>query len=222
MAKSTKKLKSRLIPSGSLSKKISKWEREYGTDANIAYEEFTKIYGTGEKGGRKINNISKLKPGKVYFLNYNHKFQKALEKDGSFHDSHPLFLMVKKYKAKTGNLVMMGLNLGYLPPYVRQELLKSIYSKWKAKYDEEGTTGKNVHITSGNNFYHVLSQLMKKFEHDAFKFAIRSYICDMQHIQSCRMVAFADWTKVSLMNMNEIVGMFPEEVYEQYQIARWG
>lgn len=195
---------------GSLTRRIEKWKKENGAVSSAASEAFFTKYGRPvyhtKKSrkrlvGRRMGGLSKLQIGKIYTFEY---LDPISLKNGEPFDPKPNVLFVKSFKASTtGNTILMGINLNYLEPYVRQDLLKTIYYKWRQKYQKDGST-ENINIFSGNTFYKIVeSMLLRKSYAKYYKNSIKMYIWD--RCESVRRVNYADWVLVSIGDFSQRV-----------------
>lgn len=195
---------------GSLTRRIEKWKKENGAISSAASEAFFIKYGRpvyhSKKSrkkifGRKMGVLSKLQIGKIYTFEY---LDPISLKNGEPFDPKPNVLFVKSFKASTtGNTILMGINLNYLEPYVRQDLLKTIYYKWRQKYQKDGST-ENIKIFSGNTFYKIVeSMLLRKSYAKYYKNSIKMYVWN--RCENVRRVNYADWVLVSIGDFSQRV-----------------
>lgn len=67
-------------------------------------------------------SVTKPIPGKMYTFIYDAKYKDTLP----YWDKYPLIIYLGNWSAKNGNRLMQGLNLHYIPPRARQEMLEDL------------------------------------------------------------------------------------------------
>ena len=99
--------------------------KEYNTVFNDIY-----VSGTREKTGlgetdeeEKIKQLGKFIPGKIYTYEYNPLYKDVL----SFYDTRPIIFVNDVIKASTGNDIVRGINLNFIPEEIRVATLEEFY-----------------------------------------------------------------------------------------------
>ena len=123
----------------------------------------------------------------------------------SFYDLHPVIIPFGKFTAEsTSNDIIEGINLMFLPPKIRKDMLDQI-SKYLI-----GNKG----IRDDENYYEYLKYIFIKLRKTDFKFAIRRYILD--NISEAKEINRTDyWCLVYLKPLN-IMGKKPDDIYAEY------
>lgn len=185
---------------GSLTHRIRKWKDEHGDDADLAFKMFRRKYIRG-KTGKTINTLNQLQSGKIFTFDYK---EPLTVKKGDYYDEKPVILYVKHwYSKQTRNRLIMGLNLNFLEQYVRQDLLKTVYYRWRELYQSDGSTENKV-LFSGDRFLDILKQMLTRRDYNKYvEPAIRQYI--WKRMKNIKRVNYGDWILVSIMDTETIV-----------------
>lgn len=196
----TGKIRSTLVY-GSLTQRIKKWKDEHGNDPELAFKIFHRKYIKGNTG-RSISNVGQLQAGKIFTFDYK---EPVTVKKGEYYDERPVILYVKNWFCNnTKNRLIMGLNLNFLEQYVRQDLLKTVYYRWRELYQKDGTTLGNKVLFSGDTFLGILRQMLTRKDYKKYvEPALRQYI--WTRMKKVKRVNYGDWVIVSIMETETIV-----------------
>lgn len=107
------------------------WYRKQATlKAGKAITE-TEIVGTSDKGRAKARLQGDSVYGSMYFFQYDPKHKKTLP----YYDTFPCIFPINKVKGG-----ILGMNMHYLPPKMRAQLMDALYTVASDDRYDEGTT----------------------------------------------------------------------------------
>lgn len=175
--------------------KAREWYRNQARKANSAKDLNTEGSITGENILKTSGNKSKVANqviGNMYLFRYDPKHKDTLP----YYDRYPLVFPINK--AKGG---FLGINMHYLPPTLRAELMDALYSTVTNKKFDEST---RLKIS-----YDVLNKA-KKFR--LFKPTIKHYLG--KHVKT-RFVYMnpSEWDIALFLPLQEFVGASKQKVW---------
>ncbi|MCK9575598.1 MAG: hypothetical protein WC979_01175 [Candidatus Pacearchaeota archaeon] len=191
-----------------------------------AYKNFIKKYQLGQPDpdGFKLNERINFKhgssnffiPGKIYTFQYTPLYKDRLD----YYDTRPIILCHDVYRAKgTGNDIVVGVNLNFLPEKVKVGTLQLFYEKFSADINagEKAANTKSIFlatklITALRNWLETI----KIFEHANihYGFAYRQYI--RSRIKLSSLVEYDDWNDIPFIKAQDIMGKDLNEIYNEY------
>lgn len=167
--------------------------KDIKTEGAITGENIIKLSGSGDK-------VSKQVIGNMYLFKYDPKHKDTLP----YYDRFPLVFPINK--AKGG---FLGINMHYLPPTLRAELMDALYSVTTNKKFDDST---RLKIS-----YDILNKA-KKFR--LFRPTIKHYLA--KHVQT-RFVYMnpSEWDIALFLPLQEFVGASKQKVWaDSRKIAR--
>jgi len=206
-------------------------------NASILRKEYTRLfhnlYITGiesKEGFEKINEEEKIKkigkfiPGKIYTYKYDPLYKDVLD----FYDTRPIVLVNRVFKAETtGNQILSGINLNFLPEQIRVATLERFYRLFiddiekSEQYAKEGKIYLNLNKIIA--FFKSWKTVLSVFNGSAnigYQYAYRNYI--ISRIQNLRYIEYQHWELIPFLNPKEIIGASPEEIYNKYWESKLG
>lgn len=97
--------------------------KDYGKDgAAAANNKSTKWFRDKLSKTVRSRSVVKLRPGAIYTYVYDAKHKDTLP----YWDKFPLMVFLGETKTKSGQKLLLGLNLHYIPPRARQEFLEEL------------------------------------------------------------------------------------------------
>lgn len=201
-------------------------QKKAGTLRKEFTSTFSDIYisGTREKGGledpneeEKIKQLGKFIPGKIYTFQYDPLYKNVLD----WYDLRPVILVNNTFKAKTGNFIVTGINLNFLPERVRVATLQQFYELFENDINQSeqmAWSGKiNLAVNKIVSFFRDWFNVLSAFNDNAnvgYQFAYRNYIVD--RIKDPRYMEYQHWEMIPFLNPEEIVGASIEQIYTTY------
>ena len=193
---------------------------EYWADIYFSKYKAIKKEGFGDTNEEsQILRLNKFIPGKIYTFKYDPIYKDIL----SFYDTMPLLFVNNVYHCKnTGNDIVQGVNLNFLPEIIRVKLLNVFYNKFKDEINisEDMVYDNKVNLYQINNILHFFSDFRKVLKlfngHNklGYDYAYRSYA--MQNIDNLRYVEYQHWEMIPFLNTNKFIGASVEEIYSAY------
>lgn len=145
---------------------------------------------------KRIQSLSENSIGKMYFFNYDPKLKEVLP----YYDQYPLVFPIEYYKDS-----FLGINLHYLPPMLRAQLMDALTSVINnKKYD------KTTQLTIS---YRILSGAAK-FKY--FKPCLKKYL--FSHVKSPFIyISPVEWNFALMLPVESFVGASKSTVYRDSQ-----
>ena len=187
---------------------------------------FNDIYisGTRGKGGLGEANeedivlgTGKFIPGKIYTYEYDPLYKNELD----YFDRRPIILCNGSYSAGTGNEILQGINLNFLPEKARVQTLdvfyKSFESTIKQSYQSAHHQKVFLNISKIVSFFSEWLNVLKVFGDNGgvgYEFAYRNYI--ISRIKNLRYVEYDHWEMIPFLNPKEITGASIADIYTTY------
>jgi len=158
----------------------------------------SKVYGD-------LTKTSELQRGQIYTFRYDPLYKDVLD----YYDENPLTLIYDYYQAQTGNYLYRGINLHFLPPEIKLEVLE-VY--WKYYYRMGGQKIMKILPIKYTDFFQFVFKFLRNIN---YQFAIRTYI--LQRVSSPMLVKQEDWGKIPLWIPSFIEGQNISEIYKTYK-----
>jgi len=158
-------------------------------------------------------------PGKIYTFQYSPLYKDILD----YYDKRPIVLVCGQWVAKTGNTILTGINLNFLPEIARVNTLeyyvKSMGNDLQTAYDK---TQKANQVSIIPKAYQVLqnTKALNNIFNNAgkigFQFAMRNYIVDGTHMRQNVIVEYDDWEWIPFLQTKDVVGKSLGQIYKEY------
>lgn len=114
-----------------------------------------------EERDNLVNSWTNTAIGKMYMVYYDPKHKKTLP----YYDRFPLIIPIEKYKDG-----ILGLNLHYLPPFLRAKLLDSLYEVISNdKYNEKTKFEISYGLLKGASKYREFKPCIKRYLGNHFR-----------------------------------------------------
>lgn len=113
------------------------------------------LISTKDKGRAKARLVGEAVYGSMYFFEYEPKLKETLP----YYDRFPLIFPINK--AKGG---ILGINMHYLPPKLRAELMDALYSVvTNERYDESTRLALNYKVLNGAAKFRLFKPCVKHY-----------------------------------------------------------
>jgi len=177
---------------------------------------------------RNINPVEEntktlMDVGKIYTFTYDAKFKDKLD----FWDAMPMNFILGHLESKSGNVNAFGMNISYIPPQIRLQVLDKIVHIFDTaiirrnieKINEDKRPLKDLPMT-----YDIAKKILSG---SGFEFAIRSYIYNRIKTKPL-IVTYQDWWKVATfpsqyilkMNILAIYYLYKKSIRQDYRIGK--
>ena len=171
-----------------------------------------------ERSRYKFGDPTFFMPGKIYTFTYDPLNKDILE----FYNKRPVILCHDVYKAKTGNTIVEGLNLNFLPEQMKANVLDLHYNTFKKDIQlSEDIAGYSRFTLKATRFMYFLKnwlQGIKLFESKNinYNFAYRQYI--IPRMKNAALIEYDDWNIIPLLNVQskELIGITLPQLYKRY------
>ena len=158
-------------------------------------------------------------PGKIYTFQYEPLYKDILD----YYDKRPIILACGQWSAKTGNNILTGINLNFLPEKAKVNTLEYYFRAMGndliQAYEETEKTNKISIIKKAyqvlqnkealNNIFNASGQI-------GYQFAMRNYIISGTHMRQNVIVEYDDWELIPFLQTKDIVGKSIGEIYKEY------
>lgn len=196
--------------------------------SNIAYQKFFEKYIKKNQDmfflelheGEKLNNDAKVfwVPGRCYTYEYDPLYKDALD----FYDKRPIIFCLKTYHCEnTGNDLVVGLNLNFLPPQIRVTVLEFYWNSFKKEIEtaEKSYWEDKIFYTVSKIIEFlkdwVLQVKIFTQRNQNLNFAFRQYI--QTRIKNPVLIEYNDWSELlPFLNSKDIEGLGLPEIYNKY------
>jgi len=182
---------------GKLRREIRQFVKEAGSKTN-ARRAAEKWYteGKGSANEKGVQSTSgRFQPGKIYVFRYNPKYSAKLP----WFDANPVVLALDPDGSND-----VGINLNLVPISTKENILDSIYTRFKDEMKQQSTGGsKNNAIRQGQlslNWEDSKQYLSRA----RLQFAVRQYIPGRKSNQT--VVSYENWPKIVLCDFADING----------------
>ena len=164
-----------------------------------------------------IISLGKFIPGKIYTFDYD-----PINKDVlSYYDKRPLIFVHSTYKAGTGNDIVTGVNLNFLPEEARIHALDLFWQNFSNDIQKSEDKAEN------NKIYLALNKIVSFFKNWVsvlkvyngggglgYQYAYRNYA--VSHIKNPRYIEYNHWEMIPFLNPKFFNGASVQEVYKLY------
>lgn len=164
-------------------------------------------------------NIKFFIPGKIYTFQYDPVHKEFLD----YYDKRPIILCCGEWVAEsTGNSILTGINLNFLPEIARVNTLEYYYNAVKADIDAAyKKTTDTDQVSFIKRALTALQDIVQSFNifnkagKIGYQFAMRNYIIG-QNMRSATIIEYDDWQWIPFIQTKEIVGKSLGEIYGEY------
>ncbi|MCL2311538.1 MAG: hypothetical protein FWC41_03455 [Firmicutes bacterium] len=187
---------------------IEKYKKEnpYATGL-IAANDITDDYINNWSDKYEVYSYDDMDLGKLYTFYYPESGSIEIQDKGTlvpskrmpYFDPNPIIIFCG-YHNYNGTILVTGINLKYLHPYVRTEILNYLRDAWKGKEDIFYKSNFNHRIIPNNSFnfqqfYQTVLNVLETLR--IVELGIRRY--DVKNITNLKRIALSDYTKVAIM-----------------------
>jgi hypothetical protein len=191
--------------------------------------EFNDLYINGSPGVNKdglgetneesaILSLGKFIPGKIYTFDYDPIYKDIL----SYYDRKPLIFVNNTFKAEsTGNDIVTGVNLNFLPELARAQALDVFWQNFKAdvqKSEDMAADNKiNLSINKIIGFFKDWISVLKVYNGSGglgYQYAYRNYA--ISQIRGIRYIEYNHWEMVPFLTPQFFNGSSVEEIHKMY------
>jgi hypothetical protein len=199
-------------------KKAGTIRKEFTTMFNDIYVNNSRTKtGLGDTNEEEIViSMGKFIPGKIYTYQYDPLLKNVLD----WYDTRPVVLVNDVYQAGTGNWIVRGINLNFLPEDIRAATLEQFYRIFESdinKSEEIAQIGKiNLAISKIVSFFKDWINVLSSFNSGGigYQFAYRSYI--VGRIKDPRYIEYQHWEIIPWLNPKELVGASIKQIHDEY------
>jgi hypothetical protein len=164
-------------------------------------------------------NLGQFIPGKIYTFQYNPVYKNILD----YYDKRPIILVCGQWNAGTGNTIVTGINLNFLPEIARVNTLEYYYQGVK---DDLDVAYKETERTNNVSFIKramlILENIVGLFNifnragQIGYQFAMRNYIIGPGTMRQVTLIEYDDWEWIPFIQTQEIVGKSLGEIHKEY------
>jgi hypothetical protein len=158
-------------------------------------------------------------PGKIYTFQYNPVYRDILD----YYDKRPIILCCGQWKASTGNTIVTGINLNFLPETARVNTLEYYYQGIKSELDQAyDETERTNRVSFLKRAFLILQDLVSLFNifnragQIGYQFAMRNYIVGNSTMRQNVLVEYDDWEWIPFLQTQEVVGKSLGEIHAEY------
>jgi hypothetical protein len=167
----------------------------------------------------KAKNLKQFIPGKIYTFQYDPLHKDILD----YYDKRPIILVCGQWVAKsTGNTIVTGINLNFLPEIAKVNTLEYYYQSVKDDLDSAyKITTETDQVSFIKRALIVLQDLVQTFNifnkagQIGYQFAMRNYIVS-DRIKQPVLVEYDDWEWIPFLQTKDIVGKSLGEIQKEY------
>lgn len=178
----------------------------------------TGLFDTNER--MQAKNIKLFIPGKIYTFQYNPITKDVLD----YYDRRPIILVCGQWVAEsTGNTIVTGINLNFLPEVARVNTLEYYYQSVKddldVAYKQTEKTGQVTFIKRALAVLQDVVKLVNVFNKSGqigYQFAMRNYIVSSATMRQNVLVEYDDWEWIPFVQTRDVVGKSLGEIYREY------
>lgn len=169
------------------------------------------LFDTNER--QQVNQQKLILPGKIYTFTYDPLYKDSL----AYYDKRPILFCHEIKQASTGNMILCGANLNFLPEQMKVTLLEYYYQQFKSDYDKANESlGKPVPVQKAKAFlsdWAAVEKIAKQAKIN-YSFIFRNYI--FSRVKSLSMVEQMDWGYIPFIQTQDIVGVGLSKIYSDY------
>lgn len=199
------------LPTESLNDALK--ERSMSTIRRRSHQWFEENYISRTKEPPEEKRGKLLEVGKMYTYNYDPKHKDIL----AFYDYMPMMLCIGHIKTAGGKLNAMGINMSYIPPKVRPQVLDKIVKTFKSQmfdFNEKQVLSQKFSVMKKVPLdYGVCKKILKD---SGFEFAVRSYIYTRMKTEP-RVITASEWWKMMVFPSQFIEEMNIRAIYAEYK-----
>lgn len=169
------------------------------------------LFDTSERD--QVNQQKLVLPGKIYTFSYDPLHKDAL----SYYDKRPILFCHEIKQAGSGNMILSGANLNFLPEIMKVNFLDYYYQQFKADYNKSNdSAGKVVPIKKAKAFLSDWSAVQKiaKQAKINYNFIFRNYI--FSRVKLFSMVEQMDWAYIPFIQSLDMEGAGLSKIYADY------
>jgi len=163
-----------------------------------------------------VNKLKFFIPGRIYTFKYDPIYKDFL----AYYDMRPMVLVHSQYVSKSGNLIMQGLNLNFLPEFQRAQTMEIFNKTFKSDIAAatQAVDKDNVGILA--SAWKILTDWMSTIKifnvagKIGYQFAFRNYI--IKQITEPVIIELEDWPMIPYFIPKEFEGASPAAVYSDY------
>jgi hypothetical protein len=172
------------------------------------------LFDTNER--EQVSKQKLFLPGRIYTFQYNPLYKDKLD----YYDKRPIIFVHGVMTSKTGNQILVGINLNFLPEKVRVTVLEYFYQQFKGDYKKsDEVVGKIAIIQKAIQFLKNWLLTLKVFNDQAkvgYQFAFRNYIISSQRMKGLTMIENTDWEFIPFLQTKDVVGVGIDKIYQDY------
>ena len=158
-------------------------------------------------------------PGKIYTFRYDPVYKDML----AYYDQQPIILVCGQWTAETtGNQIVTGINLNFLPEIERVNTLEYYYQAVKGDINNANKeTSKNNQVSFIKTSLIVLQDIVQMFNifskagKIGYQYAMRNYIVGTNQ-KKVTLVEYDDWQYIPFIQTKDIVGASLGEIHAAY------
>ncbi len=161
----------------------------------------------------------RMEAGKIY----NYKYNPKTKDDLAYYDKNPLVLALGPSRQYKG--LDIGINLNFLPPKVKLNLMTIVYNNSKSKIRRsrkkysgiirKGKTPNPIKDEYSSKFWYTVAKRLIPKE---LSWAIRSYYADRR--SKTVVISYNKWQEVSVLDIADMEGITLQKAYELYARVR--
>lgn len=172
------------------------------------------LFDTNER--EQVNKQKLFIPGRIYTFQYDPLYKDKLD----YYDKRPIVFVHGVMTSRTGNQILVGINLNFLPEQVRVTVLEYFYQQFKGDYKKSNDVlGKITIIQRAIQFLKNWLVTLQVFNDQAkvgYQFAFRNYIISPRHMKGLTLVENTDWEYIPFIQTKDIVGVGIDKIYQDY------
>jgi hypothetical protein len=179
------------------------------------------LFSTTERISAKT--LRQFIPGKIYTFRYDPIHKDIL----AYYDKQPIILVCGQWVAEsTGNQIVTGINLNFLPEVERVNTLEYYYQSVKSDLEKSySETEKKSQVSFIKRALIVLQDLVQIFNvfgkagKIGYQYAMRNYIIG-GNMQKVSLVEYDDWQYIPFIQTKDIVGASLGEIHKAYNDSK--
>jgi len=179
------------------------------------YQVLDDLFDTNERV--QAQKLRFFLPGRIYTWKYDPLYKDFLD----FYDTRPIVLVHSQYVAETtGNMIVQGLNLNFLPELQRAQTMEVFYQIFKADIKGAEQMIEKEQIGVMRNAWQFLTDwyfTIKIYNQQArigYQWAYRNYI--IPRITSPVLIEMEDWHYIPFFVPKEFKGKAPAQIWSEY------
>lgn len=164
------------------------------------------------------NNINNYKFGYLYTFNYN-----PINKDIlSYYDMQPIVFFINRPKLceNTKNTIVKGININFIPVYIRTYVLAVFREMYNSAYEKEklfDIVNSSKSTIENGRWKELIDYLLKNtIIKSNYEFAIRTYCISNKNMKKFKAIDYNDWKTAATLNEKLITGKSIGDIYKLY------